>query len=88
MTMSGGGILLRENPTLQSTANSSIPPTRGPGGPYSIPSFFHVFIELSIDGGNTWLPATSSNHMELLEPGTWILAGTALLAIAWTGRRA
>ena len=39
------------------------------GGGFSVGSFFDVFFELSIDGGNTWLPAVQSTHLELRMDG-------------------
>ncbi len=51
-----GPFKIRESPTLQSTGQTSI--TDIGGGLYKIDSFFDVFTELSIDGGNTWMPDT------------------------------
>ena len=68
------GARIRESPTLASTGSHVItdtPPT------FHIDSFFDVFTELSLDGGGTWTPATSSVHIQNPEP-----TGLALLAFA------
>jgi hypothetical protein len=60
--------MIRESPTLPSLGQTSI--TDLGGGLYQIDSFFDVFTELSIDGGNTWLPADSSVHVQAGNPQT------------------
>jgi hypothetical protein len=57
-----GNLRLRESPTLASTGKTAIEPT--PGG-YMISSFFDVFTEVSVDAGQTWLPASQSAHVEV-----------------------
>jgi hypothetical protein len=49
-----GGLRLRESPSLPSLGRTTVTPA--PGG-YMIDSFFDVFLECSVDGGGTWLPA-------------------------------
>ena len=34
-------------------------------GGYMISSFFDIFTEISLDGGNTWQPAQQSGHVEM-----------------------
>jgi hypothetical protein len=67
LDLSGGnmpaGVMLRESPTRQSTGETRI--TSLPGGDYLISSFFDIWTELSLDGGQTWLPSSSAGHMEL-----------------------
>lgn len=46
LTLTGTGILIRESPTLPSITH--LPPGQ------HIPSFFDVFFEISLDGGNNW----------------------------------
>ena len=74
-------ILLRESPTLPSMGQTMI--TDIGGGLYHIDSFFDVFAEVSIDGGQTWMAATDSVHIELVpEPATLgllLVGGLALL---------
>ena len=52
-----GPIMLRESQTLQSLGKHTIAPD--PRG-YRVSSFFDVFLELSTDGGGTWIPANRS----------------------------
>lgn len=87
MNLAGGsfppGFMLRESPTLQSTGKTTI----GDAGPglYQIDSFFDVFTELSIDGGQTWNPASGPLHLSggLPEPSSAVLA---LMAFAAAGK--
>ena len=71
----GGGILIRESPTLQSQGQTTI--TSIGGGQFRIDSFFDIFTELSIDGGQTWIPSNGATRVELgtPEPGTSLLIG-------------
>ena len=58
------GVMIRESPTLQSTGQTTI--TDIGGGQYQIDSFFDIFTELSMDGGQNWIPTTSGPvHMAL-----------------------
>jgi hypothetical protein len=50
-----GGILIRESPTQASVGHAN--DTSLGGGQFKIDSFFDIFVELSIDGGNFWTPA-------------------------------
>jgi hypothetical protein len=62
LDISGGGLsagmMIRESPTLASTGKTAISPAAGGG--YLIDSFFDVFTELSMDGGQNWLASTSA----------------------------
>lgn len=88
----GGGVFIRESPTLASTGQTSITPIGG--GNFHIDSFFDIFTELSVDGGNTWMPGNSTGPggsslvtLEALpEPGT-ALCGIALCGVALFRRR-
>jgi hypothetical protein len=51
-------MMLRESPTLPSLGTTTV--TSQPGGAFHIDSFFDVFTELSIDGGQTWIPGDNS----------------------------
>lgn len=61
------GAIIRESPTLQSLGETAIMDLSGVGnGPFRIDSFFDVFTELSLDGGNTWLPADRPGRVKLV----------------------
>jgi hypothetical protein len=90
MNLSGsspfGPFMIRESPTLASTGQTTIADIGG--GLYRIDSFFDVFTELSIDGGNSWIPSDSSTRVTLEpEPSTAAILGLGLLAWARLGRR-
>ena len=71
LSISGGslpaGAMLRESPTLQSTGQHTIRNMGGGGGGggYEDASFFDVFLELSLDGGVSWIPASGATRVEL-----------------------
>ncbi|MBN1457375.1 MAG: PEP-CTERM sorting domain-containing protein [Sedimentisphaerales bacterium] len=84
MSLSGntslGPIIVRESPTLSSMGITSI--TDIGGGSYDITSFFDVFTELSVDGGQTWIPCDASTRMTLVpEPATLCLLALGGLLI-------
>lgn len=58
MNLSGnspfGVFMIRESPTLASIGQTTV--ANLGGGLYQVDSFFDVFTELSLDGGQTWLP--------------------------------
>src|SRR5439155_24688532 len=49
-----GPFMIRESPTRQSLGRHTI---RSDGTLFRIGSFFDVFLELSVDGGASWIPA-------------------------------
>ncbi len=57
------GVMLRESPTRASQGGTVIAPT--PNG-HSIGSFFDIFVDLSVDGGQTWTPAPTPARVELI----------------------
>ncbi|MCX6894564.1 MAG: HYR domain-containing protein, partial [Verrucomicrobia bacterium] len=69
LDISGGtlpqGVMLRESPTLLSRGRTTLQPG---GDGYQVSSFFDVFTELSPDGGQTWIPATRSERLDLTAP--------------------
>jgi hypothetical protein len=76
--------MIRESPTLATTGLTSI--TNIGGGMFHIDSFFDVFTELSVDGGQNWIPSNGVTRMTLVpEPGA---SGVILVGIALgIGRR-
>jgi hypothetical protein len=76
-----GPMMIRESPTLASTGQATIEPDNGG---YQISSFFDIFFELSLDGGQTWMPNPEGPiHAELIpEPSAFValFAGIAGLA--------
>jgi hypothetical protein len=69
MSLSGdvGGIpiIIGESPTVASEGETTI--TDLGGGLYHIDSFFDVFTELSVDGGNSWMAAAEPVRVVLME---------------------
>lgn len=90
LDLTGGGAMIRESPTLSSLGQTTI--TDIGGGQFRIDSFFDVFTELSLDGGQTFIPSTSSTHVDLArvpEPPTLVplaLAFASLAGHAWRRR--
>jgi hypothetical protein len=89
----GSGWQLRESPSKQSTGQTRVQPEAG--GQYHIDSFFDVFTELSVDGGQTWIPGISPSNGRVSgagttvpEPGTLLLLTTAALGLglSWKAR--
>jgi len=76
MSLSGnvGGmpVIIRESPTQASAGETDILDLGG--GLYHIDSFFDVFTELSVDGGNSWIASDAPVRMTLTpEPGTGLV---------------
>jgi hypothetical protein len=71
-----GGVLARESPTRASVGQGTV--HEGPPGTYLINSFFDIFTEISLDGGQSWVPSVDSQHLALSQgpplparPSTW-----------------
>jgi hypothetical protein len=56
--------LIRESPTLASTGKTTVEAL--PGGQFRIDSFFDIFTEMSVDGGQTWAEAIPEPSTALL----------------------
>jgi len=79
----GGGMLIRESPTIASTGSTTI--SDAGGGLFRIDSFFDIFVELSIDGGQSWIPSTASSRESVVpEPSSLLLAGAGLASLLRT----
>jgi len=59
------GVMLRESPTLASTGGVTIVDL---GSQYAIDSFFDVFTELSLDGGQSWTPSSDKLRITTVIP--------------------
>lgn len=81
MDLTGGGVWIRESPTLPSLGQTSI--TDIGGGMYHIDSFFDVFTELTLDNGQSWTPSSNGPaHVDLLpEPTSLALLAVSGLAL-------
>ena len=90
MSLSGGGVMIRQDPLRASTGQTDINDLGG--GLYHIDSFFDVFTELSMDGGANWVASDYATRLTLIpEPGTLVLLGmgaVALLGYLWRRKRA
>jgi hypothetical protein len=68
-----GNIRLQIDPNLPSTGQTTIRPVNGG---YMISSFFDVFADISLDGGNTWTPPVASGHVEQRTDPTQVAPAT------------
>ncbi|MFN0165806.1 MAG: hypothetical protein ACKV22_05185 [Bryobacteraceae bacterium] len=75
--------LLRERPTVPSLGQLGV--TQAGTGTYAFDSFFDVFTELSLDGGQNWIPADQTMRLNLStpEPTSLFLTLTGLLAVSF-----
>jgi hypothetical protein len=80
-----GAFKIRESPTLPSLGKYSVETL--PSGQYHIDSFFDVFTELSLDGGQSWIPSQGSSHLTIVpEPSAIVLLVLGGLLVAILGR--
>lgn len=83
-----GPLFIRESPTLPSLGQTKLVVE---GGQTRIDSFFDVFVDLSLDGGASWLPLTPEIRLQTVpEPATLasLALGVAVAACAaWRGKR-
>jgi hypothetical protein len=87
LNISGGnlppGVMIRQDPDRRSFGSTSI--TDLGNGTFRIRSFFDVFTELSLDGGQTWIDSDGATLMTLTtipEPSSVLLLGTGLAVFA------
>jgi Neuraminidase (sialidase) len=74
------GTMIRESPTRSSNGSSDV--GGGGGGGYMIDSFFDIFTEVSMDGGQTWSESNQSARINgLPEPATLSLLALGGLAL-------
>jgi hypothetical protein len=59
------GVRLRESPTRRSMGKTTATDSPSLSLPHNVGSFFDVFTELSLDGGQTWSPSMEPTHVEL-----------------------
>lgn len=75
LNLTGGGlspgVILRESPTLQSAGQTTSKPV---AGGFQI----DIFTELSLDGGQTWMPGDRPSHVTAAKQGV-----TAMRASTW-----
>ena len=86
LILTGGGIMVRESPTLASLGQTTI--TDIGGGSFQIDSFFDIFTELSLDNGVSWTPASGLERVVLVpEPGSLALLAAGFALLGWSKRR-
>jgi PEP-CTERM motif-containing protein len=82
--------LIRESPTLGSTGQHTLSALPTPGT-FQVDSFFDVFVELSLDNGQTFYPGSSPIHLDLQnvspEPASMVMAGIGFVGVAAFVRR-
>ncbi len=91
-TVAGAGVEIRMDPTAGASGMTTT--TDLGGGLFRINSFFDVFTDISLDGGETWTPGNPVRLtlQSVPEPSTWIMLVTAGLMVPayarWVRRRA
>lgn len=83
LDISGGslppGTMIRESPSLVSPGEHVVLPA---GGDFLVGGFFEVWLELSMDGGQTWTPAQTPVHVQMQLEGVPALSGWGLIILA------
>jgi hypothetical protein len=76
------GLRIRESPSLPSRGRTSATET---GQGYQIDSFFDIFLEVSLDDGQTWTPGSTAVELDLSSPPTVTLNRSMNVMRVWTG---
>ncbi len=63
-----GGVQIRESPTKASLGRTTSSAVSGGASGYQIDSFFDVYTEVSVDGGQTWQPTVAGPATITLKP--------------------
>lgn len=74
-----GPVMIRESPTLPSVGQTTV--SEVGGGQYQIDSFFDIFTELSLDGGEHWIPQSTPGPKRMTLPDAASTAGMLVLAL-------
>lgn len=96
LDLTGQGFRIRESPTRQSLGQTQV--TDIGNGDFRIDSFFDIFTELSVDGGESWIPDNNSStgaHFQsatfvesvVPEPSSFLLLSGACLTLLARRRR-
>jgi len=81
-------VMLRESPSKASVGHTAIRESPTLPGHFLIDSFFDIFTELSVDGGQSWIPASSAMHLESVpEPSTFVLGALGILGLGFVAWR-
>lgn len=67
-----GTAIVREDPDRISSGETAVTPENGQ---FRIQSFFDIFTEISLDGGQTWYDSMGANRVELVENQASTTAG-------------
>jgi hypothetical protein len=77
-------LMVRESPDLPSPGQVGVAGSDADGN-YAVDSFFDVFTEVSVDGGNGWIPAGAGVRMELVQPVLVPVVGPATANVHFDG---
>ena len=76
-------IVIRESPARSSSGQTSVIDDGDPG--FYVESFFDVFTELSVDGGQNWIASTGGTRMELVQPVLVSAVGLEVVHVFFEG---
>jgi hypothetical protein len=81
-----GGIMVRESPSKASLGRTSIRQSAGTGT-YHISSFFDIFTEVSLDGGQNWSPSGDAPDTVTMVPSRPVISvgfSPGNLSLSWS----